>query len=1106
MKKITIFLLAFLLPIVSISLLGQSKYGCKTSEKNEFNKSTNKSCSLTCEEISKCYTADYKLVFHFIGDQNGDNFTCNAKDPILSTNSMLYVPDFLYYVLNEMNGKMATAVLGTQDPDSKIRFGYLKPGGACTNTFFYKDGESPALLGNALNIIFENDPSNPGIRGWTNYGSNKIHIENILPSFLGGSQNYWSLGRLINHEFGHTRNLKHTFNCSNPCDGIDLVAVDECCGKCWPTDSYSTGCWQCSDDDLMMAYGVQTKMTKCEKLELWCYIINNPAPYQTVTNACSKSPDLVVSAKSLSSNNANCGSQIKAYATVKNIGVSTANSSRLGYYLSTNTTLDASDYAFPTDFVGSLIPGGSSPENQVLNLPSNLSSGTYYILFVADVNDDVAESNENNNMEYASISINCGIPDLIITKKSVSANTVSCGGSITANAIVRNIGSAAANPSRLGYYLSTNTTLDAADYAFQTDPVGSLAPGGISNESQVLNLPSNLGSGTYYILFVADAAFDVAESNENNNITYRAISVTCGGSPDLIISAKSVSTNAVSCGGSISAFATVRNIGNTTANPSGLGYYLSTNTTLEAGDIPFTLDPVGSLAPGATSNENQTLTIPTNLSSGTYYILFVADVAYDVAESNENNNIAYKAVTITCGSPDLIISSKSVSHNTVSCGGSITAYATVKNIGNATANPSGLGYYLSTNTTLEAGDIPFTLDPVGSLAPGATSNENQTLTIPTNLSSGTYYILFVADVAYDVAESNENNNLAYKAITVTCGSPDLIISSKSVSSNTVSCGGSITAYATVKNIGNATANPSGLGYYLSTNTTLEAGDIPFTLDPVGSLAPGATSNENQTLTIPTNLSSGTYYILFIADVAYDVAESNENNNIAYKAIEICCAFGNCTPFNLDIQGNANYSNTITSGISATVTFSLQAYSVPDQLIVAVNGVEQINVVPGSHSCIGNPSTLGGTINIEPCDEVEISVIGDVCQLNNTLWHLTSACNGNLQAEDPVETAKATALEKSMIASSKRIAPNKFKTLTVFPNPVQDILSIVVTDKDTNYESVRLLNSSGKIVLTKNVSGTTEFQIDTADLPQGTYLLEIIDDAKNKMVKKIVKME
>lgn len=911
--------LTILLTFASISLIAQANYGCKVTDTFQPNSSKSLMCTLTCPEISNCYEASYNLVFHFVANGSGQNFTCDPNDPIVTTNPMLYVPTIMYWIRKEMNDRFETAVLGVPDPDAKIRFEYLN-GSNCNSAFFYSAGQKPQPLNNAINIIFVNDPNNQGIRGWTNYGSNRIFIENVLAEFLAGSQDYWSLGRLINHEFGHTRNLRHSFNCNNPCDGVDLVAVDECCGQCWPTDSNSSGCWQCSDDDLMMGYGIQKHLTKCELLELWCYIIDNPEPYQTVTNSCNNGPDLVNTFTSVSSTMVTCGGVLTAYSTVENIGNSSTNTfSNLGYYLSTDMTWDASDTYLNQDYVGTLAAGASSTENAPLTIPANVAAGTYYILFVADHNNNVAEGDENNNVASQAITVSCGGPDLITSFSSLSSSSVTCGSSIIANAVVKNIGNSSTNTySYLGYYLSTNTAWDASDTYLAQDYVGTLSSGSTSSESASLTIPANLAAGTYYILFVADRTDRIAETLENNNLAVKTITVSCNG-PDLTNINTTVGGSPVNCGGTISANTTVKNTGAGSTNTySYLGYYLSPNATWDASDTYLTQDYVGTLIPGGISYESATLTIPSNLTAGTYYILFVADHTSRVPEANENNNVAHKVISVvSCGGPDLTNFSTSISSSIVSCGSTITANTIVENIGNSSTNTySYLGYYLSTNTIWDAGDTYLTQDYVPTLGSGGSSSENATLTIPTTLNSGTYYILFVADRTDRIGESNENNNVVHKAITVTCASgPDLTNISASVSTSSVSCESVITATATVKNIGGSSTNTySYLGYYLSTNSTWDAGDSYLTQDYVGSLGSGSSSNETAPLFIPGNLSPGTYYILFVADHTYRIPETNENNNVTAIAITVTCGCVPDVPTASEIDNAGNIYCTYAYGI------------------------------------------------------------------------------------------------------------------------------------------------------------------------------------------------
>ena len=116
--------------------------------------------------------------------------------------------------------------------------------------------------------------------------------------------------------------------------------------------------------------------------------------------------------------------------------------------------------------------------------------------------------------------------------------------------------------------------------------------------------------------------------------------------------------------------------------------------------------------------------------------------------------------------PDLVVQNQSASPTTVEAGSSTYISCTVKNQGSGSAASSYIKYYLSSNTTYDPVDTYLTSDYVSSLSSGGTSSENATVTIPSGTSTGTKYILFYADKDSSVSESNENNNVAYKAITV----------------------------------------------------------------------------------------------------------------------------------------------------------------------------------------------------------------------------------------------------------------------------------------------------------------------------------------------------
>ncbi len=79
--------------------------------------------------------------------------------------------------------------------------------------------------------------------------------------------------------------------------------------------------------------------------------------------------------------------------------------SRLGYYLSTNTSLDSGDQLLAEDTSPLRISNPFDYESATLTIPENVTPSSYYILFVADHNNQFSETNEINNSQWISIDV-----------------------------------------------------------------------------------------------------------------------------------------------------------------------------------------------------------------------------------------------------------------------------------------------------------------------------------------------------------------------------------------------------------------------------------------------------------------------------------------------------------------------------------------------------------------------------------------------------------------------------------------------------------------------------------------------------------------------------
>jgi subtilase family serine protease len=465
-------------------------------------------------------------------------------------------------------------------------------------------------------------------------------------------------------------------------------------------------------------------------------------------------PDLVVSVLSAPAS-AGAGSQISVSETTKNQGGPAA-ASTTRYYLSANSTWEATDTPIGARAIGTLAAGASSPGTVQLTIPAGTATGNYYVLARADADGRIAESVETNNVRADSIHI--GPPNLVVS--AVSAPTL--GGaslSITVTDTTRNqtgVGPAPASVTR--FYLSRDSILDASDVLIGSRNVPALQPGDTSSGSTPLLIPAGTAPGAWSVIAKADGPDSISETSETDNT--RSDTITIG--PNLSVSSLSAPSNA-GAGMSIAVTDTTKNSGGGSVAGSVTSFYLSANSSLGAGDVLLGGRSTGLISPASsTGSVSTSLTIPSGIAAGSYYIIAKADDADAVAETDETDNT--RAVLIRI-SPDLIVSVLTVPAS-AAAGSTISVSDTTKNQGQGIAAATATRLYLSTNNVYEASDIPLGSRDVPLLAYGASSAGSTPIVIPPGTAAGTYYIVARADDGGGVAESNEGNNVASRAITI----------------------------------------------------------------------------------------------------------------------------------------------------------------------------------------------------------------------------------------------------------------------------------------------------------------------------------------------------
>lgn len=427
-------------------------------------------------------------------------------------------------------------------------------------------------------------------------------------------------------------------------------------------------------------------------------------------------PDLVIKSVSLSPTNPIPGANVTISVTVKNIGNGPAGSSATRYTWPTAPT--STNLATPA-----LAAGAQTTLTASRIAPS---AGIYTITAIADMSNQINESDETNNVASTVLQVVTPLPDLTIISFTVPS-TVTNGQLVTFYVTVKNIGNAQANNIITRAYDNTTGQM------LMSQSIPSLAPGSSQTLSQGWNVQTTTGVHALYAF--ADATNSITESNENNNKMWQSVTVVQSvAKPDLTI------TNGY--GNSSALYAVVNNQGNASAANFTVNFWdVSSNTSV--GNML-----VASLASGATT----TVSVPfSGAGPGDHNILATVDYYSTVAEFNEANNVYNFLVTIVSPLPDLTITSASYSANTSEL------LAVVKNQGTAQALNFTVNFWDNTyGSNIGNAVIP-------SLATGATT----TVSVPfANATPGAHMIKVTVDSTNVVTETSETNNIYYTNITV----------------------------------------------------------------------------------------------------------------------------------------------------------------------------------------------------------------------------------------------------------------------------------------------------------------------------------------------------
>jgi|GEM_PF-2378862 len=589
--------------------------------------------------------------------------------------------------------------------------------------------------------------------------------------------------------------------------------------------------------------------------------------------------------------------------------------------------------------------GSLTLSNLTLALPVGVDAvdlGSYFVAAFIDLNQDVGETNEVNNLSFATQKVAVAAPELSGSfTLSPATQTLQPGEALSLSVTLRNTAAIAS-----GAFAAQVLLVSASDGELFPSQVGvgqllgevrpvfgagnaGLSAGQTLTLSDVrLSLPTTIRPGAYRLVMIVDSGEEVFESNEGNNNTFSTgavVTVPARGADasevDLAVTGpQSLSVTRVGSDTIVRGRITVANLGDTAATSGRtVRAYLSSDRQLDLNDFVLSDDvyngALGALLTTGTLTGDVQFTAASNAPEGQFYLILVIDPDDEQVESSGSNNVWISpgliATINSAVSPAANLSATTGLTGTtnVQRGGNLSVPTTVRNTGAASAGASAVRYILTTNDIIGDSDDIVLADvngetsfAVGAINAGLTATLSPTLVIPANLPSGVsaYRLVIQVDSGRQVAESNEADNtvVGTAAAAVNVTAPNLTATTSFVALTT-SRGANVNIPAIIRNTGIiGVSGETTARFALRPIAAVNASqDIVLGTRVIGALAAGSSESFTQSFTLPSaalDLPAGDYRVVVIADVGGVVLETSEIDNTVVSAALLRIAAPNLT--------------------------------------------------------------------------------------------------------------------------------------------------------------------------------------------------------------------
>ena len=511
---------------------------------------------------------------------------------------------------------------------------------------------------------------------------------------------------------------------------------------------------------------------------------------------------------------------------------------------------------------------------------------------IADSETDAADADPNADAGAAdSGNVDSGPDpaDIVVTQVTCLPDLVAPGASINCMVTMSNIGGSATGEFQGQLRLSSDTTIDTSDLLLASCNVGDIAPNASVMLQCMATIPGSSADGNYSIGWLADAALQVAELDESNNIGLDGLAINTPDPADIVVQSLTCMPTLLGPGTPLQCSAMVMNAGMTDTGPFTNELRLSADATIEGSDPLMASCAASSIPPGTMTTIECTGPIPVSTTNGMFVAGVLADATNIVPESNEMNNVGSVAIAVENRS-DLTITSLScpdsaIANEVSSCS------VTIENQGPvSSAAGFDISMWLSANNTITGSALEITEGTctTAPLAAQASRTVACNIRIPTAALPGAAFLGAVVDGANAIIESNETNNNTVEAVTI-LGLPDLEVTSVDCP-DPLAAGQAVECDITLANTGDAASPVFTYELRFSANSTISSEDVLIgSCNTATLLAAGDSVAVTCPLLLPITTSAGPGFIGAVADGANAVQESDEANNTGAAQISAVAA-------------------------------------------------------------------------------------------------------------------------------------------------------------------------------------------------------------------------